>query len=332
LKEKKLRTKDFAGAWLLAPLLGLLTVLQPVAAQEAYPNKPIKFLVGFGAGSGTDILARIVAQEMSSVLKQPIVVENRPGASAQIAAAAAAKAPPDGYTLFFSPSSPMVVNPHVYKSLSYNPLTDFTAIGGVGVYPWILAVDPKLPIHTPKELVAYAQANKGKVSYGYGTQAVRVPAEALNRLAKLEALGVPYKSSPDAMVDVMGGRVQFLVVDLAAAQSNVQAGRLRALAVTMSKRTSLAPELPTIEETLGLRDFDLSAFAGLFGPANMPKDVVDKLSATLLQVLAKPEVRDRIIAAGAEVVPMDSATMAATVKRSYEIWGKKVADAGIEPE
>lgn len=318
---------------LRACLLAALMAIVPLAhAQQAYPSKPIKFLVGFGAGSGTDILARIIAEEMGAALKQPIIVENRPGASAQIAAVAAAKAPPDGYTLFFSPSSPIVVNPHVFKTLPYNPLTDFRAIGGVGVYPWILAVDANLPIRTPKELVAYAKANKGKVSYAYGTQAVRVPAEALNRLAGLDALAVPYKSSPDAMVDVIGGRVQFLVVDLSAAQALVQSGKLRALAVTMSKRTALAPDLPTIEETLGLRDFDLSAFAGLFGPAGLPNDIVDKLSATLLQVLARPDVRDRIVASGAEVTPMDSAAMTATVKRSYDIWRTKVADAGIEPE
>lgn len=317
---------------LLGFMVMMLPAIQSAHAQQSYPNKPIRFLVGFGAGSGTDILARIVAEAMGAALKQPIVVDNRPGASAQIAAVAAAKARPDGYTLFFSPSSPIVVNPHVFKSLPYNPLTEFTAIGGVGVYPWILVVDPSLPVRTPKELVAYAHANKGKVSYAYGTQAVRVPAEALNKLARLEALAVPYKSSPDAMVDVIGGRVHFLVVDLAAAQAYVRAGRLRPLAVTMSKRTALAPELPTIEETLGLRDFDLSAFAGLFGPAHLPKDIVYKLSRTLLEVLAKPEIREKVVAAGAEVTPMDSAAMAAMVKRSYEIWRKKVADAGIEPE
>ena len=318
--------------WLFAAILTTTALVQPVHAQQSYPNKPIKVLVGFGAGSGTDILARIIAEEMSAVLKQPMVVDNRPGASAQIAAAAAAKAPADGYTLFFSPSSPMVINPHVFKTLPYNPLTDFTAIGGVGNYPWVLAVDANLPVRTPQELVAYAHANKGKLNYGYGTQAVRIPAEALNKLAKLEATGIPYKSSPDAMIDVIGGRVQFLVVDLAAAQTHLQSGRLRALAVTMSKRTELAPDLPTIEETLGIADFDLSAWAALFGPANMPKEVVDKLSTTLQRVLANPEVRKKITAAGAEVNPTDGPTMAATVKRSFQIWGRKVADAGIEPE
>ena len=318
---------------LLAAAAVALGAFAPAAqAAPTYPHKPVRVVVGFGAGSGTDILARIVAEELSQALKQPFVVDNRPGASAMVAAAAVTQAAPDGYTLFFSPSSPMVVNPHVFKTLPYNPLKDFIAIGGVGVYPWILAVDANLPVRTPKDLVNYALANKGKVNYAYGTQAVRVPAEALNRLLKLEATGIPYKSSPDAMVDVIGGRVQFLVVDLAAAQVYLQSGKLRALAVTMSKRTGLAPDLPTVEETLGLRDFDLSAFAGLFGPANMPRDIVNKLSTTMLGAINRPEVRKRIIAAGAEVVPLDPAATTAMVARSHAIWGKKVADAGILPE
>lgn len=322
---------------ILRPLLAAAAValgaFAPAAqADPTYPNKLVRVVVGFGAGSGTDILARIVAEELSQALKQPFVVENRPGASAMVAATAVTQAAPDGYTLFFSPSSPMVVNPHVFKTMPYNPLKDFTAIGAVGVYPFILAVDANLPVRTPRDLVNYALANKGKVNYAYGTQAVRVPAEALNRLLKLEATGIPYKSSPDAMIDVIGGRVQFLVVDLAAAQVHLQSGKLRALAVTMSKRTGLAPDLPTVEETLGLRDFDLSAFAGLFGPANMPRDIVDKLFTTMLGAINRPDVRKRIIAAGAEVVLLDPAATTEMVARSHAIWGKKVADAGILPE
>lgn len=318
--------------WLSLAVIGLLAAAQPASAQQTYPSKPVKVLVGYGPGSGTDILARIISDEMSAALKQPFVVENRAGASALIATAAAAKAPADGYTLYFSPSSPMVINPHVFKSMPYNPLTDFVAIGGIANYPWIVAVDAALPIRTPAELVAYSRANKGKVNYAYGTQAVRIPAEALNKLAKLDATGVAYKSSPDAMVDVIGGRVQFLVIDLAAAQPHLQSGKLRAIAVTMAKRTELAPELPTIEETLNIPDFDLSAWAAFFAPAHTPKDVLDKLSTTLAQVLAKPEVRKRITAAGAEVNPLDGPAMTEVVKRGYEVWGRKVSDAGIEKE
>ena len=317
-------------------LLGAAVALGGAAlsarAQGAYPNKPVKIVIGFGPGSGTDTLARMIADELRNALGQPFVVDNRPGAAAQIAATAVAKAPADGYTLFLTSNSSHSVNPHLFKKLPYDPIADFTPIGGIAYFPFILAVNADLPVRTPQEFVAYAQANKGKLNYAYGTSAVHIPAEALNRLQKLEATGVPYKSSPEAMTDVIGGQAQFLVVDLASARPHLRSGRLRALAVTTSKRSSLAPELPTIEETLGLRDFDLAAWTGLFGPAGLPKEVVDKLSAALLQILAKPDVRERIVAAGAEPTPSDPATFTALVKRQLEVWGRKVADAGIRPE
>jgi tripartite-type tricarboxylate transporter receptor subunit TctC len=317
---------------LLASAIAFTGAAQSVHAQGAYPNKPVKIIIGFGPGSGTDIIARMIAEEMRVALDQPFIVDNRPGASAQIAATAVAKAPADGYTLFLTSNSSHSVNPHIFKKLPYDPIADFTPIGGIAYFPFILAVDASLPIRTPKELVAYAHANKGKLNYAYGTPAVQIPAAALNRLEKLEATGVPYKSSPQAMTDVIGGQAQFLVVDLASARPHLQSGRLRALAVTTSKRSGLARDLPTIEETLGLRDFDLAAWTGLFGPAGMPKEVTDKLSATLLHIMAKPEVRSRILAAGAEPTPSDAATFSAMVKRQLEVWGKKVADAGIQPE
>ena len=320
------------------PLLLLATLaasaVMPVAAhaQDAYPNKPVKIVIGFGPGSGTDILARMIGEEMRIALGQAFVVDNRPGAAAQIAATAVAKAPADGYTLFLTSNSSHSVNPHIFKKLPYDPIADFTPIGGIAYFPFILAVNATLPVRTPQEFVTYANANKGKLFYAYGTPTVQIPAAALSRLLKLNAEGVPYKSSPAALTDVIGGQVQFLVVDLASARPHLQSGKLRALAVTTSKRSGLAPDLPTIEETLGLRDFDLAAWTGLFGPAGMPRDVTEKLSAVLLQVLAKSEVRDRIQAAGAEPTPSDSATFTALVKRQLEVWGRKVSDAGIQPE
>ena len=316
----------------LASVAALTGIARSEIAQGAYPNRPVKVIIGFGPGSGTDILARLMAEELRLSLGQPFIVDNRPGASAQIAASAVAKAAPDGYTLMLTSNSSHSVNPHVFKKLPYDPIADFTPIGGIAYFPFILAVNANVPARTPQEFVAYAKANKGKLNYAYGTPTVQIPAEALNRLEKLEATGIPYKSSPGAMTDVIGGQAQFLVVDLASARPQLQAGRLRALAVTTSKRSALAPELPTIEETLGLRDFDLAAWTGLFGPAGMPKEVTDKLSATLLQILAKPDVRERILAAGAEPTPSDIPTFTALVKRQLEVWGRKVADAGIQPE
>ena len=315
----------------LAAALALLAAA-PSAIAQPYPNKPVRIVIGFGPGSGTDILARMLAEELQQALGQPFIVDNKPGAAAQIAAQAVAKSPADGYTLFLTSNSSHSVNPHIFKKLPYDPIADFTPIGGVAYFPFILAVNADVPARTPQEFVAYARANKGKINYAYGTSAVQIPAEALNRLMKLEATGVPYKSSPPALIDVVGGQAQFLVVDLASARPHLQSGRLRALAVTTSKRTALAPDLPTIEETLGLRDFDLAAWTGLFGPAGLPKDVQDKLSATLLQTMAKPALRERINTMGAEPTPSDIPTFTALVKRQLELWGKKVADAGIQPE
>ena len=307
-------------------------VTHQVLAQDAYPSRAVRIVIGFGPGSGTDILARLLAEELRLALGQSFVVENRPGAAAQIAATLVAKAAPDGYTLFLTSNSSHSVNPHLMKSLPYDPIADFTPIGGTAYFPFVLAVNASLPVRTAAEFVEYARAQRGRINYAYGTPTVQIPAEALNRLLKLEATGVSYKSSPGALTDVIGGQAQFLVVDLASARPHLQSGKLRALAVTTSRRSSLAPELPTIEESLGLKDFDLAAWTGVFGPAGLPGEIVQKLSSALQQVLAKPEVRERIITAGAEPTPSDAATFRQLVSRQLEVWGRKIADAGIEKQ
>ena len=317
-------------ALLTAVFLALTSVI--AIAADAYPTRTIKIVVGFGPGSGTDILARLLAEQLQQKLGQSVIVENRPGAAAQIAAVAVARSPADGYTLFITSNSSHSVNPHVFKNLSYDPKADFTPIAGLAYFPFVLAIAPNLPPKTPQEFVAWAHANKNKVTYAYGTSAVRIPAAALDRLLKLDATGVAYKSSPPAMMDVIGGQVSFLVVDLASSQDQIKTGRLRAFAVTTSKRTALAPDLPTIEETFGLKDFDLAAWTGLFGPANLPQDIVDKLNAAVLEIMNRPQIRERIISLGAEPTPSDPATFAKLVERQYVLWGQKVKDAGIEPE
>lgn len=301
-------------------------------AQASYPQSPVKIIIGFGPGSGTDIISRLMAEELRQALGQPFVVDNRPGASAQIAASAVAKSAPDGYTLMLTSNTTHSVNPHLFKKLPYDPIADFTPIGGVAYFPFILAVNASLPIRTAQELVSYAQQNRGKMSYAYGTPTVQIPCEAINRLKQLGAVGVPYKSSPPALNDVVAGLVQFLVVDLASARPHLQSGRLRALAVTSAKRTALAPELPTVEEALGLKDFDLAAWTGMFGPAGLPKEVVSKVSGALQRSLAKPEVRERINALGADPTPSDTPAFTELVKRQLDIWGRNLTLAGIQPE
>jgi tripartite-type tricarboxylate transporter receptor subunit TctC len=324
--------RNFLSAIGLALVTAATTVATPALAQDTWPSRPVKIVIGFGPGSGTDLVARMVADELSKMFNQPFVVENKPGAAAQIAASAVKAAAPDGYTLLLTSNSTHSVNPHIFKKLPYDPIADFTPIGGVGLFPFILAVEASVPAKTPQEFVAWARANKGKVFYAYGTPTVQIPAEAINRIEKLEATGVPYKSSPDAMKDVIGGRAQFMVVDLASSQTQIKAGKLRALAITSAKRTSLAPDLPTIEETLKIKDYDLAAWTGLFGPANLPKDIVTKLNGALQTILKRPDVRERMLASYIEPTPSDPETFAKMVKAQLEIWGGNVRIAGIEPE
>ena len=301
-------------------------------AQDNYPSKPVKIIIGFGPGSGTDLLARMFAEELRAAFNQQFVVENRPGASVMIAASAVKAAAPDGYTLLLTSSTSHSVNPFVFKKLPYDPMADFTPIGSIGLFQSILAVNEKVPVQTPQEFITWAQANRGKLFYAYSSLTFRIAAESMNRLKKLDAKGVPYKSSPEAMTDVIGDRAQFLVVDLASSQPLVKAGRLRPLAVTSTKRTILAPDLPTIEETLGLRDFDMASWAGLFGPANLPKDIVDKLSAVLLKTLSRHDIREKMLATNIEPLPATPAAFTQFLKHQLNVWKQKVQDAGVEPE
>ena len=312
--------------------LAALMALPMALHAQPYPAKPVKVIVGFGPGSGTDIIARIVADELQKALKQPFIVENKPGATAAIAAEAVAKSAPDGYTLFITSNSSHSVNPHLYKSLRYDPVKDFTPIGRIADFPFLLAVDPKLPITTPQELVAYARANRGKSSYAYGNTPGQIAGAALNKLMKLDMTAVPYKSSPQAIVDVAAGLEVFLVVDLASSQSFVKAGRLRAIAVTTATRSTLAPELPTLGETLGLEGYDLRAWTGMFGPADLPKDITDRLSAELEKIMSRPELRERLLASGMEPTPATAEQFTRFLADQYTVWGKKIKDAGIEPE
>ena len=309
-----------------------LTVLPIAAHAQAYPNRPVKIIVGFGPGSGTDIIARFVAEELQKTFGQPFIVDNKPGATAAIAAEAVAKSAPDGYTLFITSNSSHSVNPHLYKTLRYDPFKDFTPIGRIADFPFLLAVDPKLPITTPQELVTYARANRGTASYAYGNTPGQIAGAALNTLMKLDMTAVPYKSSPQAIADVSSGLEVFLVVDLASSKAFVKAGRLRAIAVTTSTRSALAPELPTLGETLGLEGYDLRAWTGMFGPANLPKDITERLSAELAKIMSRQDMRERLIAAGMEPTPATTAEFTKFVADQYAVWGRKIKDAGIQPE
>lgn len=326
-------TNRFITYSLNACILFSLCLFKPVLAQQDnYPSRPVKIIIGFAPGSGTDVTARLVAQELQKEFSQTFIVENRPGAAVQIAANQVKSAPADGYTLLLTSNSSHSVNPHVFKTLSYDPIADFTPIGGIAALPFVVAINPDIPVQTLPELINWAKVNKGNIFYGYSGTVFRVPGETINKTFQLGATPVPFKSSPDAITEVIAGRVQFLVVDLAASQSFLNSKRLRALAITSSKKSALAPELPTVEESLRIQDFDMAAWTGLFGPAKLPRSVVDKLNGALIKILNRADFRQRMLSANLDPMPMETPVFTEFVKQQLDSWGRKVREAGIEPE
>jgi tripartite-type tricarboxylate transporter receptor subunit TctC len=302
------------------------------AAAQGYPDRPVKIVVPFAAGSATDIMARILADELRAAFNQPFIVENKPGGSAQIGAEQVAQAPADGYTLFVTTNTSHSANPFLFKKLNYDPIRDFTPVANVMRIPVIIVVDPKLPVKNLQDLVAYAKANPGKVSFGYGNSIGQVVGASFAKRTGIDVITVPYKSSPQALTDVMGGQVTYSVSDMAAGQAAVQGGRVRALGVSSQKRSPIMPDLPAIAETPGLEGFEVIAWVAMFAPAKTPKDVVDKLNAVVRKALAKPEVREKIASYAAEPAPGTPEDLAVFVKDQLASWGKSIKEAGIQPE
>ena len=302
----------------------------PAAHAQSYPNKPIKFVVPFSAGSATDNVGRILAQAMGEAMGQPITVENKAGANGILGAEVVKAAPADGYTFLVTTSTTQAANVHLYRKLPYDPVKDFTPIGKVGEVGFILMVNNDFPAKDMKEFIAYAKANPGKLAFGHGSSGSLVSAAMLSELASLQTINVPYKSIPPALTDLLGGQIQFAFADTGNAVSQMNGGRMRGLGVTAKKRASKAPNVPPIGDTVN--GYNVSAWFGLMAPAGMPADVQKKATATLMAVLAKPEVREKIQNAGIDLDVEDSATLAKTIDAEIKKWGGWVKTAGITPE
>ncbi len=316
---------------LLAVLALGLAVAHP-AWSQGYPNKPVRIVVPFAAGSATDIMARILAEELRVALGQSFIVDNKPGASAQIGAELVAKSPPDGYTLFVTTNTSHSANPFLFRKLNYDPVKDFAPVANVMRIPVIIVVNPKLGVSSLSELVAYAKNNPGKVSFGYGNSIGQVVGASFAKRMGIEVITVPYKSTPQAITDVLAGEISYSVADMASAQAFVKDGRLRALGVSSAKRSTLMSELPAIAETVGLEGFEVIAWVGMFAPAGTPKDTIDRLNAAVRNALAKPEVKERIAGFAAEVASSTPEELAAFVQSQLASWGKSIKEAGIQPE
>ena len=322
--------KRTAACFAAAATLTALAGFSGQALAQGYPNKPLKFVVPFSAGSATDAVGRIVAQAMGEALGQPSTVENKAGANGILGAEAVKGAPGDGYTFLVTTSTTQAANVSLYKKLSYDPVKDFTPIGKTGETGFILMVQADFPAKDMKEFIAYGKANPGKLAYGHGSSGSLVSAALLGQMAGLEFLSVPYKSIPPALTDLLGGQLQFVFADVGNAVSQMNGGRLRGLGVTTAKRAGKAPQVPPMGDTV--KDYAMGAWFGLMAPAGLPADVKAKVGTAFAAVMAKPEVREKIAGVGIDVDYQDSAQLAKTIDAEIKKWSGWVKAANITPE
>ena len=315
----------------LAAGAAALPALSRIASAQAYPSRPITIMVPFGPGSATDTVARIISQPLGIALKQNIVVEAKAGANGTIAAAQVARAAPDGYTLMLSTNTPHSAAPSLNKNISYDPVKDFAPLSRIGSYTQMLVIHPAVPATSIAELIAYARANPGKLSFASGNASGILAGETFKRWAGIDILHVPYRSSIPALNDVLGGRVSMMFTDLTTGLPHVKAGTLRALATTRLQRSTLVPELPSLHEA-GVRDFDMDSWAGMFAPANLPSEIVMRLNAELRKIIDDPEVKARLGGLGFEAFSSTTEELGEFVKVQLVKWSRMIKDAGIEPE
>ena len=313
-------------AWVGALSLAALEVF----AQPAYPDKPIRIIVPFTAGSGTDIVARTLGESMSRSLGQPIVIENRPGAGGTLGAAQVAKSAPDGYTLLVH-SAGHVANAAIYPNLSYDTIRDFAGITPLASLPNVLIVAPSKGFKNVQELVDKARANPGVLNYGSAGNgsATHMNAEIFRLSAKFNAQHVPYKGTPEAMTETATGRIDYFFAPLSSALPLIKDGRLQALAVGTAQRSPLLPDVPTTLEA-GFAQSDYVFWVGLLAPAGTPRAIVERLNAEALKALASPEVKEKLTLLGAEPMPMSAAAFDAFIKSEAARMSLVVKSAGIQ--
>jgi len=311
--------------------LSLALVGLPSASwSQAYPSKPVKFVVPFPAGSATDQAARLMAQQLQSLLGQSFVVDNKPGAGGSIAAMDVIRSAPDGYTLLFSSNSAAASNVALLKSIPYDPLKDFTPVASVGENMLVLMVKTDHPAKNIQEFISYAAQRPGKVNAGYGSSSSQVSIAVLNKLGKIDTMGIAYKGIPLAMNDVMAGVVDYTFVDLGNSMAQAKGGKLRPLGITANKRSSLVPDWPALAESMP--GFDITAWFALVGPAGMSKDVVDKLNATIGQALKSKETQDKLAGIGIQPMIMTTDQLKTFMATEVSKWVRLVKEANIQPE
>lgn len=309
--------------------LALSAVAATAAAQ--WPNKPIKLIIPFPAGSATDTVGRILGQSVSTAVGQPVLVENKAGADGAIAGAEVAKAPPDGYTLFLATNSPMAVAPAMKKVPPYDPVTDFTPITDVGRYTFFLFANAAVPFTTLGQLIVYAKANPGKLAYATGNTTGIVSFAQLSSLAGIEMLHVPYKGEPAAITDLIGGRVQLIFATPTTGLAYVKDGKLRAIVTSLKRRSPILPDVPTMAEA-GLPKFSILSWAALYGPARMPRDLTDRINKEFLAAMKRPDVIAQMDKQAFFLNPSTPEELGAFTREQLEEYRSILRTAGVQPE
>ena len=311
-----------AALWLGAPL-----------AQPNYPTKPIRFIVTFPPGGSSDLIARALAAVLSERLRQQVLVENRPGAGGNIGMDAVAKAAPDGYTMGLGAAGALAANVSLYAKMPYDPVKDFAPVSNVAFVPFFLVAKTALPANDLRELVALASAKPGQLMLGYGGNgtAMHLSGELFKLMAKVQLTNVPYKGSGPAAMDAVGGQLDLAVVDVASAINQVKAGRLKAIAVTSAKRVSVAPDVPTLAEA-GLAGYEATGWFGVVMPAGTPAEIIGRMNSELVAALKRQDIRERVIAAGAEPSPSTPAAFGALIRDEIAKWAEVVKISGAKPD
>ena len=314
----------------LLALAGGLAAAPQALAQQAFPAKPIKMIVPFPAGSATDTIARVIGASVASSIGQPVLVENKAGADGAIAGAEVVRAAPDGYTVLMATNSPMSAAPALRKVPPYDPVADFSPITDIGRYTFFIVVHPSVPATSVAELVAHAKANPGALNYATGNTTGIVSMALFASLGGIKMVHVPYKGEPQALTDLVSGRVQVMVVSAGTSVPHIRDGRLRAIAVTLDKRSPVLPDVPTIAEA-GMPQFKLTSWAGVFAPAKVPRDVVDRLNREFNAALGRPEVVQAMEKQAFILTGSTPEQLGGLVREQLESYKATMKAAGIEP-
>jgi tripartite-type tricarboxylate transporter receptor subunit TctC len=315
----------------VAALCALGGLLPALGLAQSFPDKPITFVVPFAAGSATDQLARAIGQAVTTNTKAIVVVDNKPGANSFIGAQTAAKAKPDGYTVFVTTNTTQAANEHLFKNIPYDPVKDFAPVTALGRGGQIMVVNPKLPVKDVKEFIALARSKPGKMSFGSGSSSSRVAGETFKQLTGTEILNVPYKSNPPAVTDLLGGQIDMMITDMATGLPQVKAGKLRALGVSTRQRSPLAPDVPTLEEA-GVKGYEMTYWFAAYVPTGTPPDVVARLNEILVKAAHSSGAAGFYQSTGTEIFTNSPADLGKFQAAESLKWGRIIKAAGIVPE